>query len=612
MSWGGYGLQLGQAASVGHHPMYASVASDAMALGGGQVLLRGPGGGPASIVSLQVSQALELCRAFAPMDLHAQRVCQQVPGLQGQESAVRAVLNDMVRRGLLTRAEEWLDGLCAAPSQALAPFRTVIIRTCERPQTLVALLDSLREQTLRWRSEHRYLLVDMSRDPATVRSNRRALDAFGAATRCHTAHIDRSAQQRHLDELRRAAPQHADGLDYLLGDCGSEIGYHGDYGVSLNWMNLLGAGERYALLDDDHLFPLRWHPEWSAGIDLVDQPEPARLFADLEQALASGQESETDPLAAHADLCGASLGQVLRTAALRPQMSQLRGLVPDRVFSAGAQSRVLSSVHGHRGDSYSMSLLWLMALPASVRDQRLADPAAYRRTLDRPASAQVASRYRMLESCGLTPFMVDGSQLMPAVPPRGRGEDAVFCALLRAVHRDSLQIELPMSIGHHRQSVPDRGEFPDEPATPALALVLSEQLRQSSKTLRSADPQLRLNALCVSFEEQAAQSPTEATAYLTAFLHGYRARVVEGLRHALNDAPPPHWAADLRRLIEANGHALLQQAPARFAEWPATTDAAQGASLWLSYLSRFASALRAWPEAISMARDRNSQWLGAS
>lgn len=612
MSWGGYGLQLGQTTLAGHQPMYAAVANDAIALGGGHVLLRALGGAAASIVTLQVSQALELCRAFAPMDLHVQRVCRQVPGLQGQESAVRAVLDDMARSGLLTRAEEWLEGLCVAPDEALAPFRTVIIRTCERPQTLAALLDSLREQALRWRSEHRYLLVDMSRDPDTVRSNRRALDAFGAAARCQTVHIDRSAQRRHLDQLCRAAPQHADGLVHLLGDCGSEIGYHGDYGVSLNWMNLLGAGERYALLDDDHLFPLRWHSEGAAGIDLMDQPEPARLFVDLEQALASGREPETDPLAAHADLCGASLGQVLRKAALRPRISQLQGLVPADVSPQAARSRVLSSVQGHRGDSYSMSLLWLMALPASARDPRLADPEAYRHALHRPALAQVAHRYRMLGSCGLTPFMVDGSQLMPAVPPRGRGEDAVFCALLRAVHRDSLQIELPMSIGHHRQGIPDRGGFPDEPATPALALVLSEQLRHASRTLHGADPRLRLSALCSGFEEQAAQSPTEAAAYLAAFLQGHRARVMEGLRHALDDAPPPHWAADLRRLIEANGRALLQSAPARFAEWPAGVDATQGAALWLSYLSRFASALRAWPEAISLARDYNTQWLGAS
>jgi hypothetical protein len=86
------------------------------------------------------------------------------------------------------------------------------------------------------------------------------------------------------------------------------------------------------------------------------------------------------------------------------------------------------------------------------------------------------------------------------------------------------------------------------------------------------------------------------------------------LRAVLHDrpAPPAHLAADLSRLIETNGRALLDGAPARYAEWPQDIDAPSGAALWRSYLQEFTAALPVWPLALKVARDRREHWLEAS
>ncbi|SDE00660.1 hypothetical protein [Aquimonas voraii] len=613
MSWGSYGLRLGPTPSPSAAPLFAAVPTRALALGDGQILLSERDTGRSRIVTVQVAQALELCAAFAPMDLHVQRVCASVSGLQGHEVAVRGVLEDLARQGALVSAESWLDALQAADTPAPPPLRTVIVRTCERAPQLAALFATLREHELRWRSGLRYLLVDRSRDAETVQRNRDTLEAFSAATGCHSVHVDRTRQQAWLDELCRALPERASGLRVLLGEGAAAPGFHGDYGISLNWIQLLGAGQRYAMLDDDHLFPLRWHPASGQGLDLVDQPDPPQVLDDLDSALDWGSEGEIDPFAAHAEVCGQPLAHLLRQAPMRLDSAQLQGLAPAQLPAFKADARVLASVHGHRGDASSLSLIWLLALPAAARPALLADPQRYRECLRRPAVVQVARRYRCLRSHGLSPFMLDGSRLLPAVPPRGRGEDGVFSALLKALQSNSLQVELPMAVGHRRPAAPERSELASTPATPALAQVLTDQLHELSPRLRSEDPLARLRAVCASLEEHAAGSDAELAGHLQAHLRAQRARVVAGLRLALHDRPvaPAHLATDLASLIEANGRALLDGAPARFAEWPEGIDAQAGAALWRGYVQEFAAALPAWPLALEVARERREHWLGA-
>lgn len=613
MSWGSYGLRLGPAPSPLPAPLFAAVPTTALALGDEQVLLTERDSGRSRMVTVQVAQALELCAAFAPMDLQVQRVCTNLPGLQGHEAAVRGVLEDLARQGALVKAEHWLDALQAADAPAPPPFRTVIVRTCERAPQLEALFETLRAHELRWRSGLRYLLVDRSRSAETVQRNRTTLEAFSAATGCHSVHFDRVRQQACLDELCRALPERAAGLHALLGDGAATPGFHGDYGISLNWIQLLGAGERYAMLDDDHLFPLRWHPELGLGLDLADQPEPPLLLDDLDRALEWGRESETDAFAAHAEVCGQSLAHLLRQPSMRLDAAALQGLAPAQLPTFKAAAQVLTSVHGHRGDACSLSLIWLLALPAAARPALLADPQRYRACLQRPAVVQAARRYRCLRSHGLPPFMLDGSRLLPAVPPRGRGEDGVFSALLKALQGDSLQVELPLAVGHRRPAAPERDDLISTPSTPALAQVLIDQLHELTPRLRSDDPLARLRAVCASLEEHAAATDAELAGHLQAQLRTQRARVVAGLRHALNDRPaaPAHLAADLRGLIETNGRALLDAAPARYAEWPEGIDAQAGAALWRGYVREFAAALPAWPLALQVAQERREHWLGA-
>ena len=613
MTWGSYGLQLGPAPSRAPGPLFAALPTRALALGDGQILLSDRDTGRSRIVTVQVAQALELCAAFAPMDLHVQRVCASVSGLQGHEAAVRGVLEDLARQGVLVSAERWLDALRAADTPAPPPFRTVIVRTCERAPQLAALFETLRAHEQRWRSGLRYLLVDRSRSAETVQRNRATLEAFSAATGCHSIHFDRARQQARLDELCRALPEQAVGLHTLLGDGAAMPGFHGDYGISLNWIQLLGAGERYAMLDDDHLFPLRWHPETGHGLDLADQPEPPQVLDDLDSALDWGREGETDAFAAHADVCGQPLSQLLRQAPMRLDAAQLAGLAPAQLPAFKADARVLASVHGHRGEACSLSLLWLLALPAAARPALFADTQRYRECLRRPAVVQMARRYRCLRTHGLPPFMLDGSRLLPAVPPRGRGEDGVFSALLKALHGNGLQVELPLAVGHRRPAAPERSDLASTPTTPALAQVLIDQLHELTPQLRSDDPLARLRAVCASLEEHAAASDAELAGHLQAHLRAQRARVVAGLRLALQDRPaaPAHLATDLASLIETNGRALLDSTPARYAEWPEGIDAQAGASLWRGFISEFAAALPAWPLALQVARERGEPWLGA-
>jgi hypothetical protein len=547
------------------------------------------------------------------LDHHVQQVCNQLEGLKGQETAVRGVLGSLVERGLMLRAETWLAELSnAGRASSPAPFRTVFIRTRERPQTLRSLLATLAEHEQRWRSGHRYVLVDSSSDPAAHGQNAAALREFSAASGgCPSVHFDCARMRRHLQELASELPQSASALRYLL-DPGTDGGYHGAYGVSLNWVTLLGAGERSVVLDDDHLFPLRLHPQWQTGLRLSAPAGASRIFGNVDQALQNGTELESDPLDLHAQLCGRSLANVLTTIPLlKINSNDLRGLAPSLLPGLGADSTIVATAQGHRGDTCAMSLNWLMLERGPVREQLLADRNAYLDTIKRPAVWVGANSFRLIQHTGYTTFMHDGSRLMPAVPPRGRGEDGVFSALLGNLHADAVQMEVPMAIGHRRPQAPDRKNFMREPQRPALAQVLIDQLQLTAPDLRSRDPQARLRVACAQIEDLAAMDEAATGHYLQGFLLDIRARTISALQIAMEEHPnaAPHWAADVRSLVEANGRALTGEVAARFAEWPEGISAEQGARSFREYMSGYAAGLRAWPDAFELARQRAPAWL---
>jgi len=609
----GYTINLGTP-NVDNAPLLASVAASANALGNTEAVLRENDSGKTAVMTVQALEAMDLCREFKSLDQHVQTVCRSLKGLQGQEAAVRNVLNNLRERGLLIEAQAWLATLSVQPQTTVSRFRTIIIRTADRSACVQRLLHGLRAHEQRWRSNHRYVLVDISRDPTEHASNAGALSEFTAATGCRALHFDRAQIARRLRELQAELPEHSESLAYLLDAERYPIGYHGAYGVSLNWANLLASGERFVLLDDDYLLPIRLHPNWQRGLRFTRQPAIDGLFASLEDALGQGVELDQDPLVMHAEICGHGLGHLLsQQEALRLRPADLRGLAPSHLPALRGDSRVIASCQGHRGDTGGMGLNWLLLQPPEVLKAQLADPQFYRGQVQRPTLWSGSAHFQLVDRRDLPPFMIDASRRLPPVPPVGRGEDAFFATCLEAVNPDALTVELPLAIGHQRPSVPDRSGAFDRPSTPVAAQLLASQLRSWANDLRGHDSDRRLAVLGAQLADLASMSTHEASAYLEGYLIEHRANLVAAMQacHQAAENPPAHWVADLTAQIEANGRALTAGGAARLSEWPEDLDREQAAERFRGYVLPMARSMQSWAAICEVAGARAPTWLDA-
>lgn len=607
----GYTINLG---SQREHqgPLFASVAATANTLGNTEAVMRETDTGRTAIMTLQVLEAMDLCREFQTLDQHVRTVCGSLQGLQGQETAVRNVLHNLASRGLLIEADAWLSRLREHRSEAPAPFRTVIIRTADRPQCVRALLESLRAYEARWRPGHRYLLVDQSEDRAAHAENAAALEDFSASSGCRSLHFDRTQMARRLRELQQALPAQTEALAYLLDAERHRIGYHGAYGVATNWASLLTAGERCVLLDDDYLLPIRLHPDWQRGLKFGPQPVIDGVFAGVDQALAQGLDCEHDPLDLHAELCGHSLAALLgQRPLLALNASNLRGLAPSRLPQLRADARVIATSQGRRGDAAGISLNWLLMQPPVVLEARLSDRDIYQGQVQRPAVWSGGAHFQLVEHRSFPSFMLDGSRLLPPAPPMGRGEDALFSACLETLHPQALQMELPLAIGHRGLNALERGDVFNQPSTPSFAEMVVSQVRAWAPDMRGVGVRQRLNLLAAQLADLAAMDARSANAYMDAYLLDHRAGLIAAMQGLLLEMPkgPGHWAADVRSQIEANGLALTAGDPPRFAEWPGRVDAEQSATLFRDYLQPLSAALPAWMEAFEWAREQAPRWI---
>lgn len=609
-----FGNVIPPASTLADAPLHASVDGIAFALGAEECVFRPRGGDEPHVMTLDVLAALAATRSFRTLDEHVREVAAHLPQLAGRHDVIRAVLGNLVDRGLLASADGLLDRLAmstrAAP--APAPFRGIAVRTCDRPARLAALLESLALNEGRHRGGHRLIVIDDSRDPTAVARNAELVRDYGTRTGVDARHAAPAGWARALDSWRRAVPESAMAIEELLAR-ESAGGMRSGGGKGFNLALLLAAGARLALLDDDFLLPLRRH----GGIDRrlrIDQElaPTSRFHASLDTALADGESLDADPIAAHLGWCGHALGAIFADdAAMRPARIDLRGLESARLTALGGDTRILSTINGHRGHSGSAGRDWLFLLSPAERAGFAGDREHYLSTLARPNVVFADDSFVLAARSVFTPFMVDAGALLAPTVATGRNEDYLFGALNQALWPSSRVLRTPYTIGH-RQDVSGPARAPRVTAeAAALAEFVGDWLTQRGVEVRGADPARRLGRIADLLDDLADSPAATRADLLSEYLAMRRSDLVRRLQEtfAAAEGAPVWWQADVRERIEANGKALVSAAPPRLAGWPETLDVDGCADRLATELCAFTRALRGWPALFAHAAARGERVL---
>ncbi|MBN8426242.1 MAG: hypothetical protein J0L65_02115 [Xanthomonadales bacterium] len=601
-----YGLNWNSAVSVVDSRLFATVPGEALALGNEEALFRESFTGRAHVMTLQVLQALDLCRAFQSLDQHVAGVCQHIEPLRGQQGAVRKVLESLANRGVLIEASEYVRQLGSVAVAGPSAPGAVIVRTCNRPGALQRCLASALQYERRWLARRRYWILDDSDDARVVASNAERVRHFAEASTCEARSITRADLetywQRLSGDLSQQERHHASRL--LQRDRADPQDAGAYYGRSMNWATLLSAGTQAIWLDDDQILDFRWHPQRSGGFQMGVALGDERTFAVVGEASSAGLAVEEDPLALHTQWCGRSLIDLLTRSPWSPKAGQWAGLAPSQSPLLKPGQRLVSTLNGHRGDTTSGGSDWMMSLPKLAREGWCTSRDSYLAGLSRPEVWQGSARAGLATVAAVTPTCIDAGSLFPAVPRRGRGEDAVFSGLMDCLYPDGSQLEFPMAIEHRRETNSDRRGFSAQARQPAFMGVLSSLLRERADLIRAETPTQRLTCAAALLQDFAAMSATRCRAWLVEYTASLRANEIQRLQSAITEDKQAavYWLADARALVEANAKALVTEIPLCFADWPASQDESATVSLFQTELRDYGAALHVWPTLFESAR----------
>ncbi|MCK9538720.1 hypothetical protein [Dokdonella sp.] len=592
-------------------PLYASEDGFVASLSNNECIFQVKRSGETHVMTFQVLQALDQSREFRTRDEHLARLLATVPGLEAQREGVTRVLDGLVSRGLLVSDRDFLQRVASATPRQPVPLRAVFIRACDRPNQVERLLGSLADYERRFQANRHYVLIDDSRTPAAANRHRDLLREFARGTGCKLTYIGTAERERLVAAFARALPHTADLLPQLIG-AGTAERFGGGRGWNLAL--LLSAGARLALLDDDHLLPLRRPEGYRAGLD----PNPSAaahtgFYRNLEHALAAGVEAEGDPFELHLAAAGHRLGELAATPDYAIERGALRGLALSRLDHLRGDAPILATHHGAYGSSRTESGVWLYQLPSASRAEFTRDRDSYLRNLEAGSIWYGHEQARATPAATFTPFMLDNSVMLPCTNPVGRGEDALFSRVNELIHPGALMLELPLAIGHVQEAQRKRSTVTLAAHTPRFNYFVTDYVRRALSEFNAADPAPRLGLLAAHLRDVGAASDAGCLRQLQEYLAFARADLIERLQQqydAARDAPI-YWQADVRAIIEANGRALVAKAPPRLGDWAADIDAAGCVAALRAETTALASAWEAWPALWEHAREQGEKLLGA-
>lgn len=595
-------------------PLFASEDGTVASLSSQECIFRIKRSGDTHVMTFQVLRALDQCREFRSLDEHTARIESTIAGLAGKREDIRRVLESLIQRGLLVSDQVFIERLTCTPARAQAELRGVFIRACDRPQQLTQLLTSLADYERAHRAGRRYVVIDDSTLPRHANEQRDLLREFARTTGCTVNYVGNAERYKLVERFAKALPHSRAMIGPLLVRDPQAQAQRFGGGRGRNLAQLLSAGARQVLLDDDLRFPFRRGEGARGGLN----PDPnalvrARFPDSMEEALAAGAEFDGDPIELHLASCGQTLGALVQTR-YPIERSALRGLNLGRLDMLGSAARIVATQCGSYGSTRTGTDHWMFyLLDGDSRAEFWHDRAAYQRNVEGQHLWYTVAQARTLAVSGFTPFAVDNSTLRPCTNPVGRGEDSLAGAMSRYCDPQGLTLELPEAIGHVQESARKRSEQTLSALQLPVNYFLRDFVQRQFGLFNAADPAQRLHLLAEVMRDLAGASAADRLAHLREYTSYARADLIDRVQHQIEAAQdaPVYWQADARAIVQANAKALLANAPPRLADWSQDIDDAGCAEALATELTNFADSCEHWPALWQHAAEQGEKLLSA-
>lgn len=428
--------------------LYAFAECELVDLQNGGVLLINKYGDGQLMAAPAVAQAMRSCRVYRSIEEHVEVLTTTIPQLAGQHDDVRSVLQMVEDAGLLVSAEsacERLNAEVEAPLD-LPPTRVFII-TCDRPQAVERLLESMLHAGNLTRHEELFL-IDDSRDPANSQKNRELAENFNFTCPRNMHYVGATEQKLFMDKLIAELPDQEAGIRFLI-DRG-RWGEQKTYGLARNLCLLLSIDRRAIVLDDDVICAAVESPHKTGGLHFGDKAREVDFYSSEQDILSRTTRADFDPLSGHAQCLGLNIGQAMAKLTGEPiTPAMLHGASSAYLSQWTAESPVLVTQTGSIGDPGTHGTEWIYTIDADSARRLSQHPDGLEGALSN-RHYWMGQRQPMFAKMGVISQMtgLDNSRLLPPYFPVFRGEDYLFGAMTEYIHPQSAVLEYDWSVPH--------------------------------------------------------------------------------------------------------------------------------------------------------------------
>lgn len=571
--------------------LYASVAGTVQQLSKDELVFMDHQHGNNHVMTLQVLQAMGLTQQFKPMHEHIQAIEQNIPELKGQSVAIEKVLGFLKNKKLLLSETQWLDQVknIQKPNRVV-PYAGMVIRTCQRPDNLQRLLDSLATYQQQYDTEHAVLVFDDSPDDKFQEENKKVCQAAKVNVKYH----GKQWQQQFTSMLIEQFPNDTNQIQWLLGE---KAGFTG--GRVWNLALLALAGKKFAFFDDDYLIQPRKAEKYiEDDINLnEDVPLSVGFGLNIRSIKENSAPVEGDVLTKMIDACGQYFGHWISEASIKTHSSLYgwRLIDLERLHNG---SLIKSTGNGTWGSPRAESNYWLYLLKGKEREAFWQDRETYLDNIEASHLLHYTSNFVAMSLSYFAPSTIDNSAMTPYVMPINKNEDHFFNCMMKGCYPDQVALHFPCMMGHIQTSTRDRSSFNHIARRPNFNNFVADYVLSVSSKIHTKDVEVRFDGIRAAIDDLRTSSNQTLELRLREYMTKTRSDLVFSLQNIMDEVKdaPIYWQADVREIIQANGKAIKNNPPPVLSDWDASMDLENCIAKVRHDLKEVVDAMAVWPK----------------
>jgi len=571
--------------------LYASVAGTVQQLSKEELVFMDHQEGVNHVMTLQVLQAMGLTQQFKPMHEHVNVIEQNIPELNGQAKAIEKVLGFLKSKQLIISEQQWLDQVKSKDIQPRdIPYAGMVVRTCQRPDNLQRLLESLTQYEQNHGANNVVFVFDDSSDVKSQEANQKVCQL----AKMNVMYHGQSWQKQFISMLKQEFPGDEEKIQWLLGESNGFTG-----GRVWNLALLALAGKKFTFFDDDYLMqPRKSTQQASFDLNLAEHVDLNVGFGlNIRSIKQLSEQVDEDVLKSMTDACGSYFGQWMNQNEDMSHSSLYGWRLMD--FNRfDSQSVIKSTGNGTWGSPRAESNYWLYLLEGEERESFWQDRETYLDNIEASHLLHYSPNYQALSCSNFAPSTIDNSTFTPFVMPVNKNEDHFFNCMMLGCYPNQVSLHFPYMMGHIQTSKRDRSSFNHVARRPNFNNFVADYVLSIIPGIFTNDAAVRYDSIRAAIDDLRTSSDQAIEQRLREYMTKTRSDLIYSLQNILDEVPdaPIYWQADVREIIQANGKAIKSNQPPVLTDWDEAMDVESCVAKARYDLKEVSDAMRVWPK----------------